>query len=254
MQDSYDTTEDGRCIGLTTGRIRRYCGEWRFAAANGLCGTGGDPATNGINRLTVEDFSIIGGRVCVASENSGLGQFFTLRRGSIIGDSSLSKSSSGNAVSDPTTGGILGVVHRGGTLTMQDVDIAIKGQATPPRAVCFTDHGGKGDGPAGNARLGARSRAVQRHAQRRGELVRPRPRDGLDAEHARRDGCCPLAAELVTRVCGGVGRCRSQPRRSYLDLDSDALDDSGNGNNWTNNNGGNFQWYQCRFFSGYTRI
>jgi hypothetical protein len=109
--------------------------------------------------LLCEDFTITGGRVCVASENSGDGQNFNLRRGTIIGDMSLSQSGPSLDVSNPRNGGVFGVVHRGGLLTLDDVRIKIKGAAStaaqpmPPRACAITDTGGDNSGPSGNTAM-----------------------------------------------------------------------------------------------------
>jgi hypothetical protein len=147
IQDSINKGQDGRCLGFDNpgSAIVRRVSVWgrEWALYNWQPGTS----------LLFEDGDITAGRVCIAAENSGIGQTFTIRNTDVLGDASLSQCTSDNAVSDPETGGIFGLIARGGLTTLDNVRMTIRGIGQPPRACAITDHGGKGDGPAGNARL-----------------------------------------------------------------------------------------------------
>jgi hypothetical protein len=103
------------------------------------------------NSLILEDSTVTSGRVCIAAENSGVGQNFFLVRCKLIGDASLS--SSIGATSDQTTGGVFGVVARGGKVQLVDCEISLKGRASTgpswtPRTCGIIDVGGANDVPA----------------------------------------------------------------------------------------------------------
>jgi hypothetical protein len=103
------------------------------------------------NALLLEDSTVTSGRVCIAAEDSGAGQNFFIVQCKLIGDASLS-SSTGDT-SDQTTGGVFGVVARGGKVQLIDCDISLKGRASTgpswtPRTCGVTDVGGANDSPA----------------------------------------------------------------------------------------------------------
>jgi len=144
----YATDQDGGCVGFaatTTGAfaIVRRCdiqaNDW--AVYNWSAG----------NSLSLVDSTITSGRVCIAAEDSGDGQQFSLLRCTLIGDASLS-SSTGDT-SNQMTGGVFGVVARGGKVQLIDCDISLKGRASvgpswTPRTCGITDVGGANDIPA----------------------------------------------------------------------------------------------------------
>lgn len=104
------------------------------------------------NSLLLMDSTVTSGRVCIAAEDSGAGQNFDIVRCQLIGDASLS-SSTGDT-SDQTTGGVFGVVARGGLVQLTDCEISLKGRASTgpswtPRTCGITDAGGANDNPAG---------------------------------------------------------------------------------------------------------
>ena len=79
------------------------------------------------------------------------GQNFDIERCKLIGDASLSSST--GATSDQTTGGVFGVVARGGKVQLIDCEISLKGRASTgpawtPRTCGVTDVGGANDYPA----------------------------------------------------------------------------------------------------------
>ena len=103
------------------------------------------------NSLILADSTITSGRVCIAAEDSGAGQNFDIERCKLIGDASLSSST--GATSDQTTGGVFGVVARGGKVQLIDCEISLKGRASTgpawtPRTCGVTDVGGANDYPA----------------------------------------------------------------------------------------------------------
>jgi hypothetical protein len=104
------------------------------------------------NSLILTYSTVTSGRVCIAAEDSGDGQDFLLVRCNLIGDASLSIST--GDTSDQTTGGVFGVVARGGKVELLDCDISLKGRASTgpswsPRACGVTDVGGANAYPAG---------------------------------------------------------------------------------------------------------
>jgi hypothetical protein len=97
------------------------------------------------------DSTVTSGRVCIAAENSGDGQNFTIVRCKLIGDASLS--SSIGATSNQANGGVFGVVARGGSVRLINCDTDLKGETRTwpsftPRVCGVTDLGGKNDDPA----------------------------------------------------------------------------------------------------------
>jgi hypothetical protein len=107
---------------------------------------------SGGNSLLLADSTVTSGRVCIAAEDSGAGQDFYIVRCKLIGDASLS-SSTGDT-SDQTTGGVFGMVARGGKVQLIDCDISLKGRASTgpswtPRTCGVTDLGGANADPAG---------------------------------------------------------------------------------------------------------
>jgi hypothetical protein len=104
------------------------------------------------NSLILEDSTVTSGRVCIAAEDSGAGQNFYIIRCKLIGDASLS--SSIGDTSDQSSGGVFGVVARGGKVQLVDCEIWLKGRASTgpswtPRTCGITDVGGANDEPAG---------------------------------------------------------------------------------------------------------
>src|SRR5262249_42851264 len=80
------------------------------------------------NSPIFEDSTVNPARVCIAAVDSGAGQNFVILRCQLIGDAALS-SSTGDT-SDPTTGGVFGVVARGGKVQLIDCDISLTGRAS----------------------------------------------------------------------------------------------------------------------------
>ncbi len=104
------------------------------------------------NSLILEDSTVTSGRVCIAAENSGDGQNFFILDCKLIGDVSLSNST--GDTSDQSTGGVFGVVARGGKVQLVNCEISLTGRASTgpswtPRTCGVTDIGGANDAPAG---------------------------------------------------------------------------------------------------------
>jgi hypothetical protein len=103
------------------------------------------------NSLLLSDSTVTSGRVCIAAEDSGVGQNFYILRCKLIGDASLS--SSEGDTSDRSSGGVFGVVARGGKVQLRDCEISLQGRASTgpswtPRTCGVTDVGGANDDPA----------------------------------------------------------------------------------------------------------
>ena len=86
------------------------------------------------NTLLIEDSDVTSGRTCIAAEDSGPGQDFTVRRCRLYGDASLSKSV--GASSNPVIGIVCGVMARGGPMRVRDTDIFIKGGVLTGPSYC----------------------------------------------------------------------------------------------------------------------
>lgn len=152
-QASPDLTVDGICCGFPAPALKatlRHVAiqgrEWGLYCWQPAC------------VCTAEKCTITAGRVCVASENSGNGQTFTLSHCHIFGDSSLSQCATSYDVSNLANGGVFGVVHRGGLMKLCGTTIVIKGapaagQPQLPRACAITDVGGNNSVPAGNTKF-----------------------------------------------------------------------------------------------------
>lgn len=165
INDAADPIQDGRCVGFDNGtsfdslpgpfnatlrRCKLWCRDWTIYSW----------ATAVINTLLIEDCEIWTGRVGVACESSGLGQNVTINRSKFYGDASLSLST--GATSDQTTGGLFGVIARGGPIKITDCEMNLIGHAGQtyygpsndsftPRVCGVTDHGGAGSGPGTTA-------------------------------------------------------------------------------------------------------
>jgi hypothetical protein len=152
QNDCWNYGEDGRCVGFDDGphtavirRCRCWCRDW--------CIYNWTPG----NRLTVEDSEIIFGRVGVACENSGDGQDVMIDNCRFYGDGSLSRSQ--GATSNLQTGGVFGVIARGGPCRIYNSRMYLKGWAGIPDAsgaprVCgVADKGGGGSEPSGDTRV-----------------------------------------------------------------------------------------------------
>lgn len=140
--------EDGGCVGfLPTTTSARAIVQRCEIQANDWAVYNWSPG----NALLLTDSTITSGRVCIAAENSGDGQNFTIERCTLIGDASLS--SSIGATSNRVNGGVFGVVARGGNVRIIDCEMSLKGE-TPtwpsftPRVCGVTDLGGGNDDSA----------------------------------------------------------------------------------------------------------
>jgi hypothetical protein len=151
--------EDGGCLGFigtnATAAVRNcdlQANDWSF-----YCWTPG-------NSVSLKNCKLTGGRVLLANEDSGNGSNVECEHCLFIGDASLSQSQ--GATSNPTNGGLFGIVHRGGVLKIRDCEMRLKGiknvgtWATPPRIAAITDVGGGNDTPAGNTTLDIRGLRV----------------------------------------------------------------------------------------------
>ncbi len=140
--------EDGGCVGFlaTTSNARAVIQRCQIQA-NDWAVYNWSPG----NSLLLTDSTITSGRVCIAAEDSGLGQNFRIVRCKLIGDASLSTSV--GATSNQTNGGVFGVVARGGSVQLIDCEMDLKGE-TPtwpsytPRVCGVTDVGGDNGAPA----------------------------------------------------------------------------------------------------------
>lgn len=112
------------------------------------------------NKFHLTNFAIVTGRVGIANENSGSGSTFLAEHGTIRGDASLSTSI--GATSDKLTGGVFGVIARGGYTLLNDVLFDLKNQPQTglprpntfsPRTACVTDRGGQSDVSADSTRI-----------------------------------------------------------------------------------------------------
>jgi hypothetical protein len=145
----FNSSQDGGCVGFVSTTTNAHATvENCDIQANDWAVYNWSPG----NSLMLADSTITSGRVCIAAEDSGAGQNFDIVRCKLIGDASLS-SSTGDT-SDQTTGGVFGVVARGGLVQLTDCDISLKGRASTgpawtPRTCGVTDLGGANDNPAG---------------------------------------------------------------------------------------------------------
>jgi hypothetical protein len=145
--------EDGRSVGFDNGQFGvgpgpftatiRHCKVWctDWAVYN----------WSPNNTLHLKDVDITTGRVGVACENSGDGQNVTIDDVTVNGDASLSNSR--GATSDQTSGGIFGIIVRGGPIKVSNYKFVAKGrpqadqdtnQSWTPRICGITDFGGAG--------------------------------------------------------------------------------------------------------------
>lgn len=140
--------EDGGCVGFLGGPYTATIRDCNISARDWAVFLW-EPSI--LNRLLIEDCDITTGRVGIASESSGVGQNVTVRRSRIYGDANLSKSE--GATSNAKDGGVFGVVHRGGLLSLSDTEIKIIGGTNVPRACAITDHGGGNDGISSDTQI-----------------------------------------------------------------------------------------------------
>jgi hypothetical protein len=144
----FNTTQDGGCVGFVTATTNAHAIVARCdIQANDWAVYNWSPG----NSLILEDSTVTSGRVCIAAEDSGAGQNFLIVRCQLIGDASLS--SSEGDTSNQTTGGVFGVVARGGKVQLVDCDISLTGRASigpafTPRTCGVIDVGGANDAPA----------------------------------------------------------------------------------------------------------
>ena len=144
----FNSSQDGGCVGFVSTTTNAHAIVERCdIQANDWGVYNWSPG----NSLILEDSTVTSGRVCIAAEDSGLGQNFYIVDCKLIGDASLS-SSTGDT-SDPSTGGVFGVVARGGKVQLVDCEISLKGRASTgpawtPRTCGVTDLGGANDDPA----------------------------------------------------------------------------------------------------------
>jgi hypothetical protein len=141
--------EDGGCVGFlsTTTNAHAFVARCDIQA-NDWAVYNWSPG----NSLILEDSTVTSGRVCIAAEDSGVGQSFYIVGCKLIGDASLS--SSIGATSNQANGGVFGVVARGGKVQFVDCEISLKGRASTgpswtPRTCGVTDVGGANADPAG---------------------------------------------------------------------------------------------------------
>jgi hypothetical protein len=154
MNKCWYFAEDGRAIGFDNGQFGVPAGPFKatIRRCNVWCTDWAVYNWAPDNTLHLKDDEITTGRVGIACENSGNGQNVTIDDVRVNGDASLSNSR--GETSNHDTGGIFGIIVRGGPIKVSNYRFTAKGrpqadqdanQSWTPRICAITDKGGGGD-------------------------------------------------------------------------------------------------------------